>query len=125
MINVNTTILRTVDDSEAFYFCRGLGNFTGKKANSLEDFLGKIQIVDSESLEFHVSRGDFEKWITSIIGYTQLAEDLQHVKSEKLPGEALRNRLFSSVSMRLMEQQASKASKSKRKRKQGVAKNVQ
>jgi len=126
MIDVNTRIFRTVDDTEAFYFCRGLGNFSGKKANSLEDFLGKIQIVDSESLEFHVDRGDFEKWIASTIGYTQLDADLQLVKSEKLSGETLRKRLFSLVSMRLMElTNASKASEGKRKRKQGVAKNVQ
>lgn len=127
MIDANARILRTVGDTEAFYFCRGLGNFTAKKANSLEDFLGKIKIVDSESLEFHVDRGDFEKWIASTIGYTQLAADLQLIKSEKLSGEALRNRLCSLVSMRLMElTNAAKASKGarKRKRKQGAAKHV-
>jgi hypothetical protein len=126
VIDVNTGILRTVSDTEAFYFCRGLGNFSGKKANSLEDFLGKIQIVDFESLEFHVGRGDFEKWIASTIGYPNLVADLQLVKSEKLTGEALRNRLFSLVSTRIMDlASAPKASKGKRKRKQGVAKNVQ
>jgi len=125
MIDANQKILRTVDDNEAFYFCKGSGNFTGMKANSLKDFMKKIQHVDSESLEFHLNRGDFEKWITSTIGYAQLAADLQLVKGKELSGAALRIRLLSLVSLRLMElTSASKAPKFKEKQEKRGAKKV-
>ena len=47
----------------AFYFFTSIGNYTGENAASLEEFVRKIKEVDAKSLEFHLYRGDFEKWV--------------------------------------------------------------
>ena len=103
MNNSNDTILRRVGDSEAFYFCRTLGNFTGQKANSLEEFLQKINVIEQESLEFHLDRQDFEKWLKSTIGDSKLATDMRRLRKEKLSGNDLRNLMLQLVSDRLKE----------------------
>jgi len=103
MSNANAKILRKVDDSEAFYFCRTLGNFTGQKANSLEEFLEKTKGIDAESIEFHLVRGDFEKWIKFTIGESKLALAIGRLREQKLPDDDLRNRIFLLVSKRLTE----------------------
>jgi len=56
-------ILRTLPRDKAFYFFTSIGNYTGKSASSLEEFVKKILDVNIKSLEFHFYRGDFEKWI--------------------------------------------------------------
>ena len=52
-------ILRTVDDQEAFYFYEAFGKPTGKAARNLSDFLDIVKSVKTESLMFHLQRGDF------------------------------------------------------------------
>jgi len=103
MNEANAKILRKVGDAEAFYFCRSLGNFTGQKANSLEEFLQKIKGIDAESLEFHLSREDFEKWIRITIDDAQLAGEIGLLREQKLTGDDLRIRISLLVSKRLTE----------------------
>ena len=120
MSEANAKILRNVEDYEAFYFCRNLGNFTGQKANSLEEFLGKIQGIETESLEFHLSREDFEKWIKLAIGDVQLAESIGLLREQKLDGNELRNRISIIVSKRLTE--LTSTSNNPKRKKQGKKK---
>ena len=104
MDNVDAKILRTVEDKEAFYFYKALGDYTGQKANSLEEFLQKIKEIDAKSLEFHLSRGDFEKWLASTIGDTRLAKDIKTLRAQKVSsGHDLRARLAFPISKRLKE----------------------
>ena len=123
MNDANAKIMRKVEETEAFYFCRGLGNFTGQRANSLEEFLQKIKGIDSESLEFHLGRGDFEKWMMFTIGDPQLASDTIMLREQKLTGSNLRNSLSLLVSKRLKELTSSSrvpADKVQMKKKRGV-----
>ena len=103
MSDINANILRKVGDAHAFYFCRGLGNFTGQKANSLEEFLQTIQKIDVQSLEFHLLREDFEKWISLTLGDRQLAKDFAELRAHKVVDDNLRVYLSSIVSKRLKE----------------------
>ena len=62
-------ILKTLPREKAFYFFTSIGNYTGESAASLKEFMEKINQVNVKSLEFHLYRGDFEKWITEVLEY--------------------------------------------------------
>jgi len=88
---------------EAFYFFTSIGNYTGQSAASLEEFLLKVKDIDLKSLEFHLFREDFEKWVAQTLGDSRLAEELRGVRVQKVAGNALRDRLYFLVSKRLKE----------------------
>ncbi|MDW8040329.1 MAG: DUF5752 family protein [Nitrososphaerota archaeon] len=93
--------LKTVPREKAFYFFTSIGNYTGENASSLREFMEKIKIVDAKSLEFHLYRGDFEKWTAEVLENTRLAEDIKRLKNASLTGESLRNQLYATVAKEL------------------------
>ena len=95
--------LRKLSQKEAFYFFTSIGNPTSIIATSLGDFLKDIKDVDAKSLEFHLEREDFEKWVSDILKDTKLAREIRYLRNQKLTGEALRNSLYSIVSKRYKE----------------------
>jgi len=96
-------VLRSVLREEAFYFFTSIGNYTGQSAASLDEFLQKIKEVNIKSLEFHLYREDFEKWIAQTLGDAKLAEDIKGLRNMKVVGNALRDRLYFLVSRRLKD----------------------
>jgi len=96
-------ILRNVLREEAFYFFTSIGNYTGQSASSLEEFLQQIKNVDVKSLEFHLFREDYEKWITQTLGDDKLAGEIRILRGQKVVGNALRDRLYFIVSRRVKE----------------------
>ena len=94
--------LKTVTrKEEAFYFFTGVGNFTGKLASSLTDFRDQLKTINIESVNFHYSRQDFEKWIKETLGDAELAKQISGIKG--LKGEALRGEILRKVDMRIKE----------------------
>jgi len=81
----------------------GLSNFTGQKANSLKDFLEKIQKIEAESLEFHLLRKDFESWIELTIGNPELTRSIGLLRVQKLTGNDLRNNILLVVLKRITD----------------------
>jgi hypothetical protein len=67
-------IMRRVPYQEGFRFSRGIGDYTGQVATSLEDFAEMLRTVDSKSIDFHMERRDFEKWVVGIFGDEELAQ---------------------------------------------------
>jgi hypothetical protein len=102
-MNADTTskILRTVPREKAFYFFTSIGNYTGESASSLKEFMGKINEVNLKSLEFHLYRGDFEKWINEVLQDEELAIEVRKLQKFNWTGDALRNQLYMVVSRRL------------------------
>jgi hypothetical protein len=96
-----SSILKTVPREKAFYFFTSIGNYTGESASSLKEFMEKVNEVNVKSLEFHLYRGDFEKWVSEILQDGELAGDIRRLQRLKLMGEPLRNQLFLTVSRRL------------------------
>ena len=90
--------LRTLPRGQAFYFFTSIGNYTGESAVSLEEFAKKILRVNSKSIEFHLYRGDFEKWITDTLEDMTLADKIKNLKELKPIGMDLRDRLYLIVS---------------------------
>ena len=95
--------IRKPSHKEAFYFFTSIGNFTGRIATSLEDFLEETRDVDAKSLEFHLQRRDFEKWIIDVLRDVKLAREIRNLRNQKLTGKALRNSLYRIVSRRCKE----------------------
>jgi hypothetical protein len=95
--------LRTLLRENAFYFFTSVGNYTGLRAMSLEEFVHKIRQVQSASLEFHLYRGDFEKWVDEVLEDIILTERIRAVKLLEPIGNALRDQLDFTVTKRLEE----------------------
>jgi hypothetical protein len=84
--------LRSLPREQAFYFFTSIGNYTGESAVSLEEFAKKILQVNVKSIEFHLYRGDFEKWITETLEENTLADKIKNLKELKPIGIDLRDR---------------------------------
>jgi predicted transcriptional regulator len=69
----------------------------GFSAQSLADFYRAIKQVVSDSLEFHLYRGDFENWLRDVCKDEELAEAFGAVKAEELKGEGLRKALLKAI----------------------------
>ncbi len=93
-------ILGTVPREKAFYFFTSIGNYTGSSASSLKEFMESLDRVNVKSLEFHLNRGDFEKWISEVIQDRELATEIRRLQRFNLTGDALRSQLSLAVSKR-------------------------
>lgn len=99
----SSRILRTLSRENAFYFFTSVGNYTGQRAMSLEEFAAKIRQVPTASLEFHFYRGDFEKWADEVLEDAELTQRMRAVKLLEPAGNNLRDQLDFAVSKRLEE----------------------
>lgn len=103
MASTISRVLRKLSREEAFYFFISIGNYIGESAASLEEFVKKIGEVNTRSLEFHLYRKDFEKWVAETLGDEKLAEQIKKVRDLNLTGDALRDKLYLVVSKRYEE----------------------
>ena len=94
-----TSILSVFDPDRTFYFYSGINRYSGIHADSLFEFAENLENISIESLEFHMLRKDFEKWIESI-GDIVLARKLAAIREEGLSGETLRERVSEVVRTR-------------------------
>jgi hypothetical protein len=88
-------ILRKVPYQEGFRFSKGIGDYTGQVAMSLEDFAEMLRSVDLKSIGFHMERRDFEKWVHDIFGDEELARAIN--RKAIFQGENLKNQLVTLV----------------------------
>jgi hypothetical protein len=93
-------ICRKIPKEQAFCFFTSVGNYTGETAASLDEFLDRIREVDIKSLDFHLCRGDFEKWIAEILEDKELAEEILNLRDIMPTRDVLRKRLVTIVSKR-------------------------
>jgi len=76
-----------------FSFYSGLDRPLGVQAHSLLEFLEAVRKVEVGSLEFHLERGDFERWIREVLGLAFLSSRISSLRKEGVKGEELRKRL--------------------------------
>jgi hypothetical protein len=82
-----------------FYFYIDVGLYADRFASDLPSFVNAVNEIDIRSIEFHMNRDDFEKWIRSLGNYA-LASDISKIKKKGLKGEALRSSLRDKVNKR-------------------------
>jgi alpha-amylase len=95
-------ILRTVPYEKGFHFYTAPGHFTRETATSLDAFEKKLQVVPMDSVNFHLQRGDFQKWIEDTLGDIELAKRVSLIKLT-LPVEDLLKELLAIVQTRITE----------------------
>jgi hypothetical protein len=102
-----TKTLKTVGDQEAFYFYEAVGKPTGEKARNLSDFLERVKTAKSDSLVFHLQRGDFQNWVEKILGDSKLAKKLGRISPSNC--DDVRMSICKTVENRIKELQESPA----------------
>jgi hypothetical protein len=100
--NMVSKILSPVPLEKAFHFYYDLNQPTGVHADSLKDFVDKIQNVDLKSIEFHIPRKDFALWIHSL-GDIELSKRMELLRIRGLSGEKLRSSVYTTVKARCEE----------------------
>lgn len=93
------SILASFGPDKTFYFYNGIDQYSGLRADSLFDFSEKIKEISIQSLEFHLFRRDFERWIESI-GDVALAKKLEVIREGGGSGEELRRLVYETVEKR-------------------------
>lgn len=89
--------LEPAPENKGFYFYLRENKSTGLLARSLQEFYGIVKTIDLASLEFHVQRGDFEKWIREVLSDEELGDEIAELRVKGLSGDALRDKLCESV----------------------------
>ncbi|MEM1543124.1 MAG: polysaccharide deacetylase family protein [Candidatus Bathyarchaeia archaeon] len=95
-------LLRRVPPDRSFRFFYRFASPTGIVAHSLEEFYDALGRVSTESIAFHMSRGDFERWIANVIGDEELAARIASLPRE-LGRKDLRKALLAMVGERIRE----------------------
>lgn len=95
-------ILSSLPLESAFHFYYDIDQPIGVYADSLNDFVNKIQNIDSKSIEFHTSRKDFELWIRSL-GDIELSKKMELLRMRQLSGENLRKEVYTAAKGRCEE----------------------
>jgi alpha-amylase len=98
----NRIRLAAITANEPFLFYTGVGEkyFTDTMAWSLKGFTKIIQKINVKSLEFHNSRGDFERWAEKSLHDRTLSEQLKQIRQSRLRGESLRKSMVKIVKER-------------------------
>ena len=86
-----------VPNEMGFHFYVGIGQPTDFTAQTLEEFYRLIKLVCSDSLEFHLYRGDLEKWLGEVFKDSELAEEIGNLRTDALKGENLRKELLKAM----------------------------
>ena len=72
-------------------------------ATSIFDFAEQLKKADLKSLEFHIRRGDFSRWLGDVIKDDALSAEFEKLGSLGLKGEKLRTKLVDAVDKRCKE----------------------
>jgi len=76
-----------------FLFYLEVGQPTSISARTIKEFLQAIKQLPVASLEFHLYRGDFEKWIHGAVNDKAFALEFAEMKKSELDGEVLRKEI--------------------------------
>jgi len=86
-----------------FYFCDGEGHYLGRTAANLWEYREAIRDVPADSVQYHLTRGDFERWLMAVLHDDELAQRVHKLSDRFLAGEALRQALLEVVVQRYDE----------------------
>jgi len=98
LANIAKKTLVNLPNEKSFRFYLGLDRPTAIAANNLASFIDALKKVELASIQFHMSRGDFSKWLSNSLNDKLLAKNIASLK--KLNGEALRKTIISRVENR-------------------------
>jgi len=86
-----------------FYFHDEGGRYLGRAAANLWEFRQALSEVPLKALQFHLIRGDYERWIRDVLRDEELSRRVRKLGGRNLDGEELRRALFETVANRYEE----------------------
>jgi len=95
-------ILRDIPYDQCFHFFMPDGHYTGETARTLCFFQQDLQRIDIECFQFHLFRGDFQKWLRTTVGDEELAREIDEV-DKNVSIEILRQQLVDIVQKRILK----------------------
>jgi alpha-amylase len=98
-------LLRRLPAGMGFAFSYDFVRSSGLSVHNLQDFCSALKTIDVSSIEYHIERGDFERWLSQVVGDEKLAKDLANINSSKrkLKGETLRKKVLTLTEKRLKQ----------------------
>ena len=96
-------LLRHVPADKAFKFYYRFAKPADVSASSLQEFYEALKRVSLESIAFHMDRGDFERWISNVIGDDELADRIANLPKKWRGKRKLRHILLTLVGERIKE----------------------
>jgi mannose-1-phosphate guanylyltransferase len=82
---------------KAFYCFTDIGQYTGLLATSVEGFIDALEKSPLQSIEFHVKRRDYERWVRDVLALNDLADGVEDLRRKGVSGEELRRGLIGNV----------------------------
>ena len=92
--------LTPIPEEKGFQFYLDVGKPLGLTALTLEEFYKLVSQVPSESLDFHLSRGDFEKWFTEVYNEKDVSNEIGGIKCAGFQGDELREELRKTLELK-------------------------
>jgi hypothetical protein len=86
-----------------FYFHDVSGRYLGRVAANLWEFCQALNDVPLDTLRFHLTRGDYERWILDVLRDEELARRIRKLGGRNLDGNELRRALSDTVANRYDE----------------------
>jgi hypothetical protein len=96
-------ITSSVPVEKAFHFFTDIRKPTGVFSTSIFEFADQLGKVDVRSLEFHLKRNDFTKWLRGVVKDEALANEFEKLQRVEMTGEKLRGRLVAVTEKRCRE----------------------
>jgi hypothetical protein len=98
-------ILRRLPSGMGFKFSYEFPLSSGLIVHSLQEFYDQLKTINVRAIEFHMEQGDFERWISQVVGDDKLACEINRFSSlkRKSSGEKLRKILLNILEKRLIK----------------------
>ena len=90
-------------EHKKFYFHDASGRYLGRVAGNLWEFREALGELPVESLQYHLQRGDFERWLQGVFHDSELISRMRKISRRDIQGEALRQTLIEVVIDRYKE----------------------
>ncbi len=98
-------LMRRLPAGMGFTFSYEFARSSGLTVQSLQEFYSALKTIEATSIEYHIERGDFERWLSQVVGDEQLAVKIAAISNSKrkLKGEALRKKVLTITERRLKQ----------------------
>ena len=96
-------ITSSVPVEKGFHFFTEIKKPLGVFATSIFEFSEQLKKVNAASLEFHLKRNDFARWLRDVIRDDTLANEFDKFRRVELAGEKLRSKLVEITEKRCKE----------------------
>lgn len=98
-----TWILRRLPTDKGFTFFYEFARPTNVTTHNLFEFTSALRNITLQSFEYHVERGDFERWLSQVLGDKKLAQKIASIAKEKMAGEKVRGQIVAVVEARVKQ----------------------